>query len=136
LRIDKLSLAALEATLRLYRDPQRAGAEIPVLAMLDRSEEALAASARRLCDGIGTAAEPIRTVARAGGGSLPLTELDGPAVALRTAVEPELLAARLRAHDPPVIARIHDGRVVLDPRTLAGSELDVVVQAVRDALDE
>lgn len=136
LRIDKLSLAALEATLRLYREPERARAEIPVLAMLSRSEAALSVDARRLCDGIGAAAEPIRTAARAGGGSLPLTDLDGPAVALRTALAPELLAARLRAHDPPVIARIHDGRVVLDPRTLTGPEVEVVVQAVRDALNE
>lgn len=134
LRIDKLSLAALEATLLLYRDPARARAEIPVLAMLDQSEQVLAARTQRLRDGIGETAEPIRAVARAGGGALPLTELEGPAVALVSAEDPELIAARLRAGDPPVIARIHDGRVVLDPRTLTDDELELVVGAARDAL--
>jgi L-seryl-tRNA(Ser) seleniumtransferase len=136
LRIDKLSLAALEATLSLYRDPDRARAAIPVLAMLAQSEETLAARARRLCDGIGDGAELTRTVARAGGGALPLTELEGPAVALRSAGGPELVARRLREHEPPVIARIHDGDVVLDPRTLTDEELEEVVLAARDALGE
>ena len=134
LRIDKLSLAALEATLALYRDPGSARAEIPVLAMLAQSEESLAGKARRLCDGIGAGAELTRSVARAGGGALPLTELEGPAVALRSPDSPELLAARLREHEPPVIARIHDGQVVLDPRTLTDEELDAVVLAAREAL--
>jgi L-seryl-tRNA(Ser) seleniumtransferase len=134
LRIDKLSLAALEATLTLYRDPDEARAAIPVLAMLARSEESLAASARRLCERIGDGAELTRSVARAGGGALPLTELEGPAVALRSGDGPELLARRLREHEPPVIARIHDGQVVLDPRTLTDEELDEVVLAARDGL--
>ena len=75
-----------------------------------------------------------RGVARVGGGALPLAELEGPAVALKATDDPEAIAARLREHAPPVIARIHDGRVVLDPRTLTGAELDEVVLAVRDAL--
>jgi L-seryl-tRNA(Ser) seleniumtransferase len=134
LRIDKLSLAALEATVRAYRDPDRARREIPVLAMLDVAEDVLAARAARLIEGIGAAAESIRAVSRPGGGALPLAELEGPAVAIVADVEPTTLAARLRSFDPPVIARIHDGRVVLDPRTLSEDELDVVVRAVRDGL--
>jgi L-seryl-tRNA(Ser) seleniumtransferase len=134
LRIDKLSLAALEATLMLYRDPARALQEIPVLAMLSQSETQLAARADRLRDGIGLPAQAIRTLARVGGGALPLTELEGPAVALGVAGDPVTLAARLRAADPPVIARIHDGRVVLDPRTLADDEIDAVIAAARHAL--
>jgi L-seryl-tRNA(Ser) seleniumtransferase len=134
LRIDKLSLAALEATLMLYRDPAQARREIPVLAMLDQSESILAARAQRLRSGIGEAAVLIRTSSRAGGGALPLTELEGPAVALDAVAEPAGLAARLRNGSPPVIARIHDGRLVLDPRTLADDEVPVVVRAVRDAL--
>jgi L-seryl-tRNA(Ser) seleniumtransferase len=134
LRIDKLSLAALEATLMLYRDPAQARREIPVLAMLDQSESILAARAQRLHSGIGEAAVLIRTSSRAGGGALPLTELEGPAVALDAVAEPAGLAARLRDGSPPVIARIHDGRLVLDPRTLADDEVPVVVRAVRDAL--
>ena len=134
LRIDKLSLAALEATLMLYRDPVQARTAIPVLAMLAQSEEALAAKARRLRDAIGEPAELTRAVSRAGGGALPLTDLDGPAVTLAGGDEPEVIATRLREHDPPVIARIHDGRLVLDPRTLSDDELDEVALAVRQAL--
>jgi L-seryl-tRNA(Ser) seleniumtransferase len=134
LRVDKLSLAALEATLMLYRDPARACREIPVLAMLGQSEARLQARAARLQDGIGRPAQAIRTLARVGGGALPLTELEGPAVALQVAGDPVTLAARLRAADPPVIARINDGRVVLDPRTLAEDEIEAVIAAVRQAL--
>jgi L-seryl-tRNA(Ser) seleniumtransferase len=134
LRIDKLSLAALEATLLLLRDPGRARREIPVLAMLEQPEEVLAARATRLRDGIGERAEVVRAVARVGGGALPVTELEGPVVALEAAVDPVAALARLRADEPPVIARIHDGRVLLDPRTIAEDEVDAVVAAARRAL--
>ena len=70
LRIDKLSLAALEATLRLYRDPAAARREIPVLAMLESSERELGERARRLADGIGSGATVIRSIAKVGGGAL------------------------------------------------------------------
>jgi L-seryl-tRNA(Ser) seleniumtransferase len=132
LRIDKLSLAALEATLRLLRDPALARREIPVLAMLDQPEEALSARAIRLRDGIGDSARVVRAVARVGGGALPMTELEGPAVALAE-VDPVAALTSLRAHDPPVIARIQDGRVLLDVRTIAEDEVETVVDAVRAA---
>jgi L-seryl-tRNA(Ser) seleniumtransferase len=131
LRIDKLSLAALAATLALYRDPEAARREIPVLSMLAANEEQLAVRAARLVDGIGTG-QMIRHAAKVGGGALPLLELDGPAVALPG--DPDALAAALRAHTPSVLARIHDGRLVLDPRTLADDELDAVIAAARHAL--
>jgi L-seryl-tRNA(Ser) seleniumtransferase len=127
LRIDKLSLAALEATLRLYRDPERARREIPVLAMLDASEAELEARARRLAELAG--GEVVRAAAKVGGGALPLLELEGPVVALEGPAEE--LAARLRAADPPVLARIAEGRVLLDPRTLAEEELPWVARALR-----
>ncbi|MDQ2758879.1 MAG: L-seryl-tRNA(Sec) selenium transferase [Actinomycetota bacterium] len=135
LRIDKLSLAALEATLMLYREPERARREIPVLAMLTASEETLAARARRLRAGIGSAAELVRATAKAGGGALPLLELEGPAVALYPDGEDALALARaLRGADPPVIARINGGRVLLDPRTLGDDEVELAITAVRGAL--
>ena len=65
-----------------------------------------------------------RAAAKVGGGALPLLELEGPAVALDA--EPEALARALRHGDPPVIARIHDGRVLLDPRTLTDDEVEPV----------
>jgi L-seryl-tRNA(Ser) seleniumtransferase len=132
LRIDKLSLAALAATLRLYRDPERALGEIPVLAMLAVDEGTLAARAERLSAAIGERASVTRAAGRAGGGSLPLLELEGPVVSLDA--DPEPLALALRRGDPPVIARIHEGRVLLDPRTLTEDELLIVAGAVQDAL--
>jgi L-seryl-tRNA(Ser) seleniumtransferase len=135
LRIDKLSLAALEATLMLYRDPQRARDEIPVLSMLDCDEQALSARARRLADAIGAETEIVRSTAKVGGGALPLLELEGPAVALRGAGRPEAIMRALRDGDPPVIARIHDGEVLLDPRTLADSQIEATAAAARRALN-
>jgi L-seryl-tRNA(Ser) seleniumtransferase len=128
MRIGKLHLAALEATLRLYRDPERARREVPVLAMLDASEEELAARAERIVAAAreaGARAEVVRSVAKVGGGALPLLELEGPAVA----IEPgeagvDALAARLRAGDPPVIGRISEGRMLIDPRTLTTEEAE------------
>ncbi len=131
LRIDKLSLAALEATLMVYREPDRARREIPVLAMLDASEEELGERCSRLAEAIGEPAEIVRAVGRVGGGALPLLELEGPVVALDIDADPVDVARMLRAADPPVIARIHDGRVLLDPRTLADDEVALVAAAVR-----
>jgi L-seryl-tRNA(Ser) seleniumtransferase len=128
LRIDKLSLAALEATLALYRDPERARAEIPVLAMLEADRCVLTGRAERLAAAVG--GEIVEAVAKVGGGALPLLELAGPAVAL-PGRDAEATAARLRAGDPPVLARIQDGRVLLDPRTMADEEVAWVAAALR-----
>jgi len=129
--LDKLGLAALEATLQLYRDPERARREIPVLAMLTAGEATLRERANRLAAEIGEAAEVVAATARVGGGALPLLELPGPAVAVSLpGLSADDLAARLRAADPPVIARIEDDRVLLDPRTLADDELTLVTRAV------
>jgi L-seryl-tRNA(Ser) seleniumtransferase len=136
LRIDKLSLAALEATLALYRDPERARREIPVLAMLDASPETLHTRAQALLDGLPEGCgEIVQETGRVGGGALPLLELEGPVVALDASYDPAALAAALRASDPPVIGRIHDGRLLLDPRTLADDAVGLVIAAVRSALE-
>ncbi len=134
LRIDKLSLAALEATLRLYRDPQRALAELPALAMLVAGEAELGARAelmRALLAAAGIATTPARAGAKVGGGALPLAELDGPVVAIDPGERgADALAAALRAGAPPVIGRIHEGRLLLDPRTLTDAEAALAVGAV------
>jgi L-seryl-tRNA(Ser) seleniumtransferase len=133
LRIDKLSLAALEATLRLHRDPELARRELPVLAMLTADPALLRARAERLARATGGTV--VEAIARTGGGALPLLELPGPAVALEPATHgapsADALAAALRRGDPPVVARIHDGRVLLDPRTLTDEEARTVAVAVR-----
>jgi L-seryl-tRNA(Ser) seleniumtransferase len=131
-RIDKLSLAALEATLTLYRDPEHARESIPVLAMLSADEDALAARAERLA--AATGGTVIGAVARVGGGALPLLELHGPAVALDPGrAGAEALAASLRAGDPPLVGRIQDGRLLLDPRTLDDAEVELAARAVAAA---
>ena len=139
LRIDKLSLAALTATLRLYLDPQAAVREVPVLRMLTAPDSELHARAERMREAIAAAgieARTIRATARVGGGALPLLELDGPVCA----VDPgplalDELAARLRRADPPVIARAREGWLLLDPRTLddegAGMAAAALVHVVR-----
>jgi L-seryl-tRNA(Ser) seleniumtransferase len=135
LRIDKLSLAALEATLRLYRDPERARREIPVLAMLDAPADVLTRRAGTLVAGLPEdSAEIVSSTSRVGGGALPLLELEGPAVAVTAAVDPAALAAVLREREPPLIGRIHDGRLLLDPRTLTDDEAPQAAAAVRAAL--
>jgi len=134
-RADKLTLAALEATLALYRDPEVARAEIPALRMLTESLESVKARGEALLlGGVGAAkAELIEGESEVGGGSFPGAKLKTWLVALRYPV-PDTLAARLRAGDPPVIARIADDRVVLDPRTILPDQIDATARAVAAAL--
>lgn len=121
LRIDKLSLAALEATLTLYRDPAAARREIPVLAMLELPDDELTARAQILAEETG--GRVIDATARVGGGALPLLELSGPAVALDPGPGGvDALAATLRTGDPALVGRVHAGELLLDPRTLTDEE--------------
>ena len=126
LRADKLTLAALEGTLALYLDPERALREVPVLRMLAEPAEAIRARAGRLAELTGGAVE--ETVARVGGGALPLAELPSFACSVE-----EALAAPLRQGEPPVVGVVRDGRLLLDCRTLADAELAEVAAAVARA---
>jgi L-seryl-tRNA(Ser) seleniumtransferase len=123
MRADKLTLAALEATLSLHLDPERAASEIPVLRMLWEPVEVVQARAERLAELVEGEVE--ETVGRVGGGALPLTELPSFACAVE-----EELAVRLRTADPPVVAVVRDGRCLLDCRTIADAEIDDVARAV------
>ena len=90
------------------------------------------ARAERLATGTGGTV--IRTTARVGGGALPLMELPGPAVALDPGqAGADALAAALRGGDPPLVGRIQDGRLLLDPRTLDDAEAEAAAEAVRAA---
>ena len=132
-RIDKLSLAALEATLALHRDPAAARRALPVLAMLEADDAALSRRAQELA--AATGGTVVASAARVGGGALPLLELPGPAVALDPGpAGADALAAALRAGDPAVVGRIHDGRLLLDPRTLTDVEAREVALSVRAAV--
>jgi L-seryl-tRNA(Ser) seleniumtransferase len=125
-RADKLTLAALEGTLGLYLDPERAAREVPVLRMLQEPSKVVRARAERLAALVGGEVE--ETVARVGGGALPLAELPSFACAIQ-----EELAAPLRAGEPPVVGIVRDGRCLLDCRTLADDEIDEVAAAVARA---
>ena len=122
LRADKLTLAALEGTLSLALD-SRARDQIPVLRMLHESLETVRSRAARLAALVGGEVE--ETVARVGGGALPLAALPSAACAVE-----ESLAEPLRLGEPPVIAVVRDGRTLLDCRTLTDTEIDEVVAAI------
>jgi L-seryl-tRNA(Ser) seleniumtransferase len=104
--------------------------------MLDVADDVLAARAARLQEGIGAGrCEVVHALARVGGGALPLLELPGPAVALDGQVAPAELMAALRAGEPPLIARVHEDRVLVDPRTLTDDEIDDAIRVITRALD-
>src|SRR5207249_283176 len=125
-RADKLTLAALEGTLALYLEPRRAASEVPVLRMLGEPAESVRARAARLAEAVGGEVE--ETVARVGGGALPLAEI----ASFACAVEEEL-AVPLREGEPPVVGIVRDGRLLLDCRTLGEAEVDEVAAAVAAA---
>jgi L-seryl-tRNA(Ser) seleniumtransferase len=128
LRVDKLTLAALEATLALYRDPARAVSAIPALSMLTTPVMALEARAGRLVAMLSANGVPsriarvARTESTVGGGAFPGARIPSAAVTLEVA-SPELLEAKLRGGTVPVIGRIAEGKVVLDLRGVC-PELD------------
>jgi L-seryl-tRNA(Ser) seleniumtransferase len=123
-RIDKLSLAALEGTLLVYLEPERALRDVPVLRMIGESDDVVRARAERLADAVDGEVEP--TVARVGGGALPLAELPSFACAVD-----EGLAELIRHGDPPIVGVVRDGRLLLDCRTLADDEIETVAAVVR-----
>jgi len=134
-RVDKVTLAGLEATLRHYLDPDEALREIPVLRMLAMPLEAMEARARALAEGAGRAgldARPARGQGVVGGGTYPGVEL--PSWTLRVRV-PSMgshdLACALRMGTPPVVTRVADDDVVLDLRTVDPGEDGIVLEALQ-----
>jgi L-seryl-tRNA(Ser) seleniumtransferase len=123
LRADKLTLAALEGTLAVALDPERAAHEIPVLRMFHEPLADVRLRAERLAGLVGGEVE--ETVARVGGGALPLAELPSLACAIE-----EALAEKLRQGEPPVVGVLRDGRTLLDCRTLTDADVDEVAAAV------
>ncbi len=139
LRVDKLTLAALEATLRLYRSPERAIEEIPTLRYLSRPPSVLRAMAEELrgalCAAIGGTCEIdlVPGASQVGGGSLPGEDLPTTCVRILPPAgdSAERIAAALRGNHPPVFARIKEGAVLLDPRTLEPEEFADIAGAAR-----
>ena len=134
LRVDKLTVAALEATLELYQRGQ--GAQVPVLAALHESPEVVRRRGERLLgllQGQGLAAELRSSEAEVGAGSSPLVRLPSCAAVL-PGLDPERLAAHLRAGEPSVLGRVSEGMVWLDLRAIAESEVELLAQAVGRAV--
>jgi L-seryl-tRNA(Ser) seleniumtransferase len=139
-RVDKLTLAALEATLVLFLDPQRALREVPTLRMLRRSLPDIDSQAQRMAVAIrngvpGAKMDVVDGVSQMGSGSLPSQDLPTRLVAVAAdgLAEGEI-ARRLRGNEPPVFARVAQGQVLADPRTLLEGEEAVVVAAFCRAL--
>jgi L-seryl-tRNA(Ser) seleniumtransferase len=135
LRVDKLTLAALEATLALYRDPATALREIPTLAMLTAPEERIRERGSTLCSRLtaaGHRAAVVSSGATVGGGSFPTTQIPSAAVAIEG--DAETIESRLRGATRPVIGRIEEGRVLLDFRSVPESDDDALTTAVLAAL--
>jgi L-seryl-tRNA(Ser) seleniumtransferase len=134
MRLDKLQLAALEATLRLHRDHDPGS--VPALAMLAADESSLRRRAEAIAERAGHAAAVERGESRPGGGTLPLSTLGGPVCAVDPgSLGADAVAARLRGADPPVIARIERQKVILDPRTMTDADAESAGESVRAALD-
>jgi L-seryl-tRNA(Ser) seleniumtransferase len=137
LRADKLTLAALEATLVLYREPERALREIPVLRMLTLPAERLGARAAELASACPASLHPTTLPGESavGGGAFPGAILPTTLVALDAGpLGPDGLLLRLRVGDPPIVARVAGGRVLLDPRTLPDDSAPLIARALEQAL--
>jgi L-seryl-tRNA(Ser) seleniumtransferase len=140
LRVDKLTLAALEATLALYREPERARREIPALAMLTAPLSELRSRAERIAHALATTfslrvhAKVVESDASVGGGAFPAARIPSVALALGEARDAADLEHRLRLGEPAVIGRIADGRLLLDVRTMLPRDDALLIAALGAAL--
>jgi L-seryl-tRNA(Ser) seleniumtransferase len=135
-RADKYTLAGLEATLSLYRDEDAVRREIPTLRMLTEDIVAIRRRGEMLKAGVGRESVTlVDGLSEVGGGSFPEARLPTCLVRL-TAGPPDRLVERLRANDPPIIARIDSNHVVLDARTILPGQEETVARGIRAALDD
>jgi L-seryl-tRNA(Ser) seleniumtransferase len=141
LRIDKLTLAALESTLRLYRDEEKAVQAIPTLRMMLQPITTLEEKAGRLKKMLISAGRSRLTIAsldlvsRPGGGSLPLLELPSKGLGIRiNGLSANAIEKSLRLNSPPIIGRIEDDLYTMDMRTLQDDELETIRSAIETLL--
>ncbi|MBN1277766.1 MAG: L-seryl-tRNA(Sec) selenium transferase [Deltaproteobacteria bacterium] len=139
LRIDKLTLLALEETLRLYRDEDNAVKDIPTLKMICQPYRSLKQKAERLirmtgsCRTLNYSVEAMDGNSKVGGGALPLLELQSRLICLVPGkLSSQFMESWLRTYDPPVITRIEKDKVVIDIRTVLEGELKILSNALRD----
>ena len=136
LRIDKLTLAALESTLRLYRDVDKAARIIPTLRMILLPLDEIQKRAQQLADALKKSSDArlhiqlIERSSKTGGGALPLMELPSLCVGIQIeGISPNALEKTMRSNDPPIIGRIEDDLFVMDPRTIQKDELSIIETA-------
>lgn len=137
MRVDKLTLSALEATLRLYLEPERARTDIPVLAMLTASAESIRSRADAVATALrnsGVSADVVDSRASVGGGAFPTIDLPSSAVAVGSGQDAAAVEEKLRLGEPPVIGRISEGRLLLDLRSVLPREDAALTAAVVKAL--
>ncbi len=140
LRVDKMTLALLESTLKLYLDEERALAEIPTLRMLTAGKPALAEKAGKLqqlleATPYSGSSELIDGESEVGGGSLPLEKLPTLLLAVKPlGISVNESVTRLRGQDIPIICRVQEDRLLFDPRTIFDDELELVAKGIRSAL--
>ena len=142
LRIDKLTLAALEATLRLYLEPERALTSIPLLQMFAASPQQQLQRCRELRDqlmeaGVGAGMQLVEDVARVGGGAMPLAELADWALEIEPlGKSAEALARELRAGRPAVVGRIQNDRLLVNLRAVTSEEQRILLRVLTELLQE
>ena len=141
LRIDKFTLAGLESVLRLYLDESQALQEIPTLSMITASAESIQQRALNFLDRVQKSLGDrgdfalVRVNSRVGGGAMPEQDIASWAVAVRPGnMKINRLEQRLRHATVPVVGRVEDDRLLLDMRTIADDELDVLVESLQSAL--
>jgi L-seryl-tRNA(Ser) seleniumtransferase len=140
MRVDKMTLAALAATLRIYRDPEKAEQEIPILRMLSMPNENLKIRATKISQQISylpqlSACEVIEEQSMLGGGSLPTQKIPTWCVAVSSVNESiDRLAGRLRATNPALVGRVRNDRLLLDMRTIQPQQ-DLEVVGVFESLN-
>ncbi len=130
-RVDKMTLAALEATLALYREPERARREIPTLALLGAPIAVVRARAAECLEalrGAGAECTMLDSTASVGAGAFPTATL--PSVAIALDGDAERWAAALRAGEPPVVGRVHDGRMLIDLRAVPDDDVPALLSAL------
>ncbi len=141
LRIDKLTLVALEYTLRLYRDEEKAVTQIPTLRMLTSTREAIAQKAQRLEQALKSIEDTrleISTIDRssmAGGGALPLLELPSQCIRLKIqGLSANRVEQNMRNNNPPIIGRIEEDHFIIDMRTIQEEEFSIIEQAIANLI--
>jgi L-seryl-tRNA(Ser) seleniumtransferase len=141
LRIDKLTLSALESTLRLYRDEAKAVRLIPTLRMLTMTSQEIEEKAKQLAsrlraiENVRIDTQVLQRSSKAGGGSLPLLNLPSQCVGIKIqGCSANTLERRLRDHDPPIIGRIEEDRFIMDLRTVQEDEISIIETAFASIL--